>query len=419
MLVRNVAVIVALLVLWLSPNAGSIARRCHIVNVLFQRLFIGVGLLFLTSGCTVGQADTATPAASTPPAVTVSPTVAPADATTPAAAPTSPVVATSPAGVSFPALLVIDTDQRTLMEYRNGQAQQRFADLTEGGTILDGMVVADAVVILQEEGLRRIRLTDGDSRFQSFNQTVRSGALIRAGDDAVIYEAKVDDPQAEFGVGTAIGLYRTTDDSMKALLTLARNVGVLHMTADQQRLFLLPFGQDPSFGALLIVNVGDGQVLEERTIEGELFATISPDGRRLVTTSRRAASAGAQEEGVLLDYDLTASSAAPQIISLPKAPGHAWRLTWSPDSRALYFLLRPGDLYDEPATSFGVWRLDAASRVVEQVTDSAPVDAFLRTDGQWLMLQHSGERRVTMINLATRASTVVDLPTQAIVVGWR
>jgi len=122
---------------------------------------------------------------------------------------------------------------------------------------------------------------------------------------------------------------------------------------------------------------------------------------------------------VLLDYDLTAPSATPQIISLPKAPGHAWRLTWSPDSRALYFLLRPGDIYDEPATSFGVYRLDAASGVVEQVTETAPVDAFLRTDGQWLMLQHSGERRVTMINLATRSSTVVDLPTQAIVVGWR
>jgi hypothetical protein len=150
MLVRNLAVIVALLVLWLSPNAGSIARRCHIVNVLFQRLFIGVGLIFLTSGCTVGQADTATPAASTPPAVTVSPTVEQADAATPAAS-TPPAVATPPAGVSFPALLVIDTDQRTLMEYRNGQAQQRFADLTEGGTILDGMLVADAVVILQEE----------------------------------------------------------------------------------------------------------------------------------------------------------------------------------------------------------------------------------------------------------------------------
>jgi hypothetical protein len=418
MLVRNLAVIVALLVLWLSPNAGSIARRCHIVNVLFQRLFIGVGLIFLTSGCTVGQADTATPAVSTPPAVTASPTVEQADAATPAAS-TPPAVATPPAGVSFPALLVIDTDQRTLMEYRNGQAQQRFADLTEGGTILDGMLVADAVVILQERGLRRIRLTDGDSRFQSFNQTVRSGALIRAGDDTVIYEAKVDNPQAEFGVGTAIELYRTTDDSMKALLTLARNVGVLHMTADQQRLFLLPFGQDPSFGTLLVVNVGDGQVLEERAIEGEVFATISPDGRRLVTTSRRAASAGAQEEGVLLDYDLTAPSATPQIISLPKAPGHAWRLTWSPDSRALYFLLRPGDIYDEPATSFGVYRLDAASGVVEQVTETAPVDAFLRTDGQWLMLRHSGERRVTMINLATRSSTVVDLPTQAIVVGWR
>ncbi|ABU57994.1 TolB-like translocation protein [Roseiflexus castenholzii] len=105
------------------------------------------------------------------------------------------------------------------------------------------------------------------------------------------------------------------------------------------------------------------------------------------------------------------------MITPPQAPGHAWGLTWSPDSRALHFLLRPGDLYDDPASSLGVWRLDVVSDAVEQVTASAPAEAILRTDGQWLVMQHMEENRATVVNLATGATESVDLPTQAIVVG--
>lgn len=192
---------------------------------------------------------------------------------------------------------------------------------------------------------------------------------------------------------------------------------MLHLSADQQNLFLLPVGQDPAFSTLLIVESSNGQIRQERAIEGEVFAAISPDGRFLATTVRRTASAGAPEGWALLLYDLSASTAEPRVIRLPQAPSHAWGLTWSPDSRALYFLLRPGDLYDDPATSLGVWRLEAASGAVEQVTASAPAEAILRTDGQWLVMQHMGKNRATVVNLATGATEDVDLPEQAIVVG--
>ncbi|WP_288088500.1 hypothetical protein [Roseiflexus sp.] len=53
------------------------------------------------------------------------------------------------------------------------------------------------------------------------------------------------------------------------------------------------------------------------------------------------------------------------------------------------------------------------------MTASAPAEAILRTDGQWLVMQHMEENRSTVVNLATGATESVDLPTQAIVVGWR
>ncbi len=386
----------------------------HHINHLLRWLLICAGLGVLASGCAVGQTDTvpptSTPAAATPSAITPSP----ADA-----ADTPAVVTPSPAGAAVPALLVIDIEQRALIEQRTGQAPQRLAEVAEGGPILDGTTVADVVVVLHEQGLQRIRLADGHARFWSFDQTARSGALMHAADATVIYEAKIDDPQAEFGAGTTIGQYRAGDDTLNAILTLARNVRVLHLSADQQSLFLLPVGQDPAFSTLLIVASGNGQIRQERAIEGELFAAISPDGRFLATTARRAASAGAPEGWALLLYDLSAPTAEPRVITLPQAPSHAWGLTWSPDGRALYFLLRPGDLYDDPATSLGVWRLDAASGAVEQVTASAPAEAILRTDGQWLVMQHMGENRATVVNLATGATEDVELPEQAIIVGWR
>lgn len=385
----------------------------HHINHLLRWLLICAVFGVLVSGCASGQTDTvpptSTPGAATPFVITPSP--ANADVT-PAA------VTLSPAGATVPALLVIDIEQRALIEQRTGQAPQRLAEVAEGGSILDGTTVADVVVVLHEQGLRRIRLADGHARFWSFDQTARYGALMRAADAIVIYEAKIDDPKAEFGTGTAIGQYRAGDDTLNAILTLARNVWVLHLSADQQSLFLLPVGQDPAFGTLLIVESGNGQIRQERAIEGELFAAISPDGRFLATTARRAAS-GAPEGWALLLYDLSAPTAEPRVITLPQAPSHAWGLTWSPDSRALYFLLRPGDPYDDPMTSLGVWRLDAASGAVEQVTASAPAEAILRTDGQWLVMQHMGENRATVVNLATGATEDVELPEQAIIVGWR
>ncbi|MCS6940855.1 MAG: hypothetical protein NZ699_07810 [Roseiflexus sp.] len=384
------------------------------INQVLRWLLICTVLGVWVSGCAVGQTDTAPPT-STPDAAT-SPAITPSPADTAA---TPAVVTPSPAGTAFPALLVIDIEQRALIEQRSGQAPQRLADITEGGQILDGTTIADVVVVLHEQGLQRIRLADGDTRFWTFDQIALYGALTRAADNAVIYEAKVDDPQAEFGAGTAIGQYRAGDDTLNTILTLARNVRVLHVSADQQNLFLLPVGQDPAFGTLLVVDSSNGQIRQERAIEGELFAAISPDGRFLATTGRRAASTGAPEGWVLLLYDVSAPPADPRVITLPQAPSHAWGLSWSPDSRALYFLLRPGDPYDDPATSLGVWRLDVASGAVEQVTASAPVEAILRTDGQWLTIQHMGENRATLVNLATSTAEGVDLPEQAIIVGWR
>ncbi len=369
------------------------------INHLLRWLLICAGPGVLASGCAVGQTDTAPP---TP---------------TPAAIPAA--VTPSPAGAAFPALLVIDSAQRALIEQRTGQAPQRLAEVAEKGRILDGTTVAGVVVVPHEQGLQRIRLADGDARFWSFDQTARTGALTHPDDSTILYETKIDNAQAEFGVGTAIGRRQAGNDASDAILTLARNVRVLHLSADQQNLFLLPVGQDPAFSTLLVVDSSNGQIRQERAIEGELFAAISPDGRFLATAARRTASAGAPEGWALLLYDLSASTAEPRVITLPQAPGHAWRLTWSPDSRALYLLLRPGDLYDDPASSLGVWRLDVASDAVEQVTASAPVEAILRTNGQWLVMQHMGENRATVVNLATGATESVDLPAQAIVVGWR
>ncbi|WP_288088501.1 nucleotidyltransferase domain-containing protein [Roseiflexus sp.] len=254
-------------------------------------------------------------------------------------------------------LLVIDSAQRALIEQRPGQAPQRLAEVAGKGRILDGTTVAGVVVALHEQGLQRIRLADGSARFWTFDQTAGTGALTHPDNSTILYETKIDNAQAEFGVGTAIGRYQAGNDASDAILTLARNVRVLHLSADQQNLFLLPVGQDPAFSTLLVVDSSNGQIRQERAIEGELFAAISPDGRFLATTARRTASTGAPEGWALLLYDLSASTAEPRVITLPQAPGHAWGLTWSPDSRALYFLLRPGDLYDDPASSLGVWRL--------------------------------------------------------------
>jgi len=304
-----------------------------------------------------------------------------------------------------------------LIEQVGGGAPQRLIDLPDAGPVLDATRINDVLLVLRRQGLQRVALADGSSDLMlRFDLPARFGGLMPVNGTQVIYQATVDNPQAEFSMGTRIGLYQVSTGTVQAVLSVAQDMHVLGLTADGSGLYVLPRGQDPAFGRVLVVALETGEIEMELPIECAIFAMLSPDDRYLVTTAQRSVSDN-EVEGVLNLYDLASQPLTPHQVVLPHQPSHAWIPLWAPDSRSLYFLLRPGSPYDAPATSYGLWRLEVETGMLSQVVPGKPRRepwVTISSGGGWMLLRHSGTETGTLINLETNGLEKVMLPPRAI-----
>lgn len=394
---------------WLSPKVAA---------KVMSRWLLGffICLSTLLSGCQVGgtEAPTMPPVEATatlvaPPAASASPEIF--IPTVPAGTPTL-----SPAAPPPPLLYI---HQGTLIEQVGDRASHHLADLPDVGTVLAATVIGDKVLVLREQGLQRVLLADGSSELLlRFDMPALYGALTPTADGAqAIYYAAVDDLTAEFSIGSRIGLYQAGSDAVRAALSYDSDVQPWGLTADGRGLYLLPRGQDPGFGRMLVVALESGEIEAELPIEGANFAMLSPNDRYLVTTAQRSVSDDGEVEGVLNLYDLASRPLTPRQVVLPHQPSHAEDLIWSSDSHSLYFMLRPGDLYDELGTSYGLWRLEVETGMLSQVVPGEPrreSRVTISSGGGWMLLRHSGSEMGTLINLETSAFEKVVLPPEAI-----
>lgn len=312
---------------------------------------------------------------------------------------------------SPPALIYVVENQ--VVEQIPGQDPRSVAELPKEGPTHAALQSGNSLLILREGGLQRVGLADGSSEMVSgFDSPVRFGDLILASDEGqVLYSAVVDDPAADFGWRTTVGIYSLDDGSTRQVLSSPQNLRVLGLTPDGLGLYLLPVGQDPDFGSLLLVELKDGEAIEELLVYGSLFAALSPDGQFVATLG---------PESTLNLYDLTASPPAPLTYALPEAPSYIAGISWSPDSRSLYFLLNPGSPWDTPEKSHGLWRLDIASGDISQVAPVEEAPMHIRTlspVGGWLLLEHESQLDAVWINLSSGESLPFNRPGVAAMVA--
>jgi hypothetical protein len=323
-----------------------------------------------------------------------------------------PPTPTLPLAATPPPLLYIH--QGRLIEQVASGAPQHLTDLPDAGAVLDGRRTDDVVLVLREQGLQRAVLTDGSvDLLLHFDVPARFGALMADGDQ-VIYQVTVDDPLAEFSMGTHIGLYDSESGAIRATLYFAWNMCVLGLTADGSGLYLLPRGQDPGFAHVLEVSLPVGEITADLSIEGTGGAMLSPDGCYLITTDER----GDLPEGTLNIYALGEQTVvSSKVILLPNAPSHSWGWAWSADGRFLYFVLMSGAWFSDERTSYGLWRLEVKTGMLSQVVPGEPGQepwVTISSGGGWMLLRHSGTEMGALINLETNVVEKVMLPPSAI-----
>lgn len=320
---------------------------------------------------------------------------------------------------SSPPLLYIHED--TLFQQAPSGTLERLTDLPRMGKVLAATVSDDTVLVLREEGLQRVELTTGVADMVvRFDVPARSGLIMPMADGSrVLYSVMVRDADAHFSVGTRIGLYQAGKE--EAALYFAYDAQALGVTTDGRGLYVLPRGQDSSFGRLLVVSLGTGETESEQAVEGLTPAALSPDSRYLAMTTIRHATPDERED-VLAVYDLASQPLTPREVAYPHTPSHTRWLVWSPDSRFLYFVLWSGRSWDDPTESYGLWRFDVKSGQLSQeavVSEPQMWPRLVSPEGQWLLLQHESKGLAIIVHLPTGATESLTLPIMAVAAGWR
>ncbi|NCP15833.1 hypothetical protein GW866_02160 [bacterium] len=307
-----------------------------------------------------------------------------------------------------------------LMEQVGSNAPEHLNDLPELGPIKDAVLVGETLYLLREQGIQRILLSEGTSDLVlRFDMPILWGGLIyAAGYSRIIYYG------TESGQNTLIGYFDLDEDIVHSELSFPKNLHILGMTRDRRGLYCLPFGQDPEFNEVLVIDLEQGEISRELPVQGTSFATLAPDARLLATFAQRTDTTG-QLESVVHLYDLPSLPLTPpRVFTLPNAPSYVGfgGLHWSPDSQRLYFMLVE-NIYEAPATtSYGLWSLAVESGATDQVAQvSDPIfhTISISPDGEWIVLMHDTNDEAMLVQLQTGEVESFSAPVNAIVAGWR
>jgi hypothetical protein len=307
----------------------------------------------------------------------------------------------------------------TLMIQENDSSPEKIESINDLGQIIDAVFIDENLFLLREQGLELIQTTEGKSDIlMHFDMPIIQGNFFPdSSRHRVFYSTKND-------LESIIGYYALDEDTIHTILTFPQSLYIVGLTEDGQGLYGVPFGQDPDFNKVLLIDVGKGQISEELPVHGTSYAALAPDARRFTTFALVDEPSG-QVDGIINLYDLPSLPLTPpQVFLLPKTPGYVGfgGMRWSPNSHNLYFMFIE-NIYDAPATtSYGLWRLDTSSGKMEEVspiTDPIFHTISVSPDGMWILLSHERKNVSIMVNADTGVIQSITVPVGAIFAGWK
>ncbi len=324
--------------------------------------------------------------------------------------------------------------QNALIEQDTNGARSVLAQLPESGQARDALQIGDEVFVWREQGIQRVRLSDGTSELAvQFEKPSLFGQLMAASNRrALLYSNVVESSCSATGFGGIVGQYRIDSGTSRTIFSSQRNIHMLGQATDGRTLYVHPVGCDPSFGEIWQVSMETGETVatlpardEAAHTYGYGSASLSPNARYLIFTATHAAKANGLDylEYRLGFYDLAAQTPPLLWLDLPNPHSHIYSALWSPDSRGWYCSLRAGsDLNQTAGESYGLWRLDVQSLTFSRVADVPEPTIHLVTltpDGQWLILLSEQMDHITVLNPQTGATFSTPLPADGEVIVVR
>ena len=320
---------------------------------------------------------------------------------------------------------LIYTRGNQIVELSIEGASRTLADVPEAGRVKSALLLADQIFFVREQGLQVVDLTQGASRLIVFDAPVLFGDLIPAGTDTVLYSAMLDDGGGgTMGFTAHAGLYSLSTGRARPLIEHEGSLVPLGENAEEDGVYFLPVGGDPEFAEVWLVSLATGEIRVRLPVEGNEFAALSPDAHLLATATSRFLPEEQRLEYGLGLYDVSIpGSVEGRWLPLPRPDSHVWGLVWSGDGRCLYFHLRPGAPYEDPATSHGLWCLDPEGMqfsLVCPLDDPTDHIVTISPDDDWLLLRPDRAYEFTLVDLGGGRALNLELPVDFYeIVRWR
>lgn len=375
-------------------------------------LFVGLSFVFLLSACQMSGAggnlvNTLEPLPS-PTSISAS------------AVPESPVPLTKTAQSTI--LYVVGN---TFVKQEGNGSPQILAEFPVANQVEAAALTNQNLFVLNEQGITQVRLADrSHERLMNFDKPAIAGQLILFDHGSkIVYSAVIEDLNTPSSFATIVGAIELERKTELFRSYQTRWVGLLGMTKDENSLVLRPFGQDPEFDRIWVLDMSKSDEVKEVFIQGMgvLVASLSPNAQFLATMGQIPSAENPTDlEAVLSLYDLSSLDIPThRNFTFPHSPSHFKEVLWADDSQNLYFLLLPGRSWEEPSTTYGLWSFDVSTEEMSQIASISEVDFTLSkisSDEKWILLMHLHKDGAMLLNISTRESQSFEIPQGASIV---
>ncbi|MDD5369463.1 MAG: hypothetical protein PHQ40_10275 [Anaerolineaceae bacterium] len=394
--------------------------------------FLAVVLTLLgLAGCAENGASIL-PSPTPGPLLPTSTLVQPSPTPTPTPLPLPPATAVqppAPVGVTIPALYYFS--QGAVYRQTSSDRGEKFANLSSietAGEIKASLSLQGAALLLRGRAIERVLLPAGEVKILTHSTlAVSYGQLIPVPRTRqMIVVAALEDATAEFSSSTQIWVYSLETDELLPVFSAQAVYQPLGLTPDGRGVYLIPRGQDPSYGEVQTVSLQTGQVVERFPVRAYGDAFASPDGKTILIEDDLQLPEETTEKISL--YHPEQPVAAPTRISLPCPYQRVAQLSWSIDSQRAFGLLAPDEgRFGEGAQATapcGLWFLDVSTDKLSPVMlpdapthEGKPPIMTVSAGGACILLRFTGQPEAWLVDTGSATAVKVGLPESLIVPG--
>ncbi len=333
--------------------------------------------------------------------------------------PKSPIPLTK---TTLPAILYVV--ENTLVKQVGNGSPEILAEFPVANQVVAAALSNQHLFVLDEQGITQVNLADGSyERLMNFEKPAKAGQLILFDHGSkIVYSAVIEDLTTPSSFATIVGAIELERKTELFRAYHPRWVGLLGLTSDENSFVLRPFGQDPEFDQIWLLDMSKSDEVKEVSLQGigVLVASLSPSAQFLATIGQIPSTGDPTDlEAVLSVYDLSSLDLPThRDFALPHSPSHFKEVLWSGDSQRVYFLLLPGKSWEEPSTTYGLWSFDISTGGMSQVAAIPDVDFALSrisSDGKWILLTHLSKDGALLVHIPTVESQPIDIPMGALI----